>query len=52
MEKLEATIQDLKVLQESEQESQKHKDASDRKIQLLESELEKSENTIRETTKK
>lgn len=45
-------MQDMKELQEKEAEFQKDKLASDRKISLLEDELEKSEQTIRETTKK
>lgn len=45
-------IEQLKVLEESEEERKKENESSQRKISLLEQELEASEKTVRETTKK
>lgn len=45
-------IKQLKALEEDEDGLKKENDAAQRKISLLEAELETSEKTIRETTKK
>lgn len=42
----------LKALEEGEDNRKKENDAAQRKITLLEQELENSEKTVRETTKK
>lgn len=45
-------IKQLKALEEDEDGLKKENDAAQRKITLLEQELESSEKTVRETTKK
>lgn len=45
-------IKQLKALEEDEDGLKKENDAAQRKISLLEQELESSEKTVRETTKK
>lgn len=52
LEKAHEKIQQLKSLEQDEDDLKKEKDAAQRKITLLEEELEKSEKSLREATKK
>lgn len=52
LETAEQRIEELKAIEQNEDDWHKDKEASQRKITLLEQELEKSELTVRETTKK
>ncbi|CAO3626005.1 unnamed protein product [Mucor hiemalis] len=51
LETAEQRIEELKAIEQNEDNWHKDKEASQRKITLLEQELEKSELTVRETTK-
>lgn len=52
LERAEEKIKDLKALEDDEDDWRKDQDAAQRKIILLEQELEKSELAVRDTTKK
>jgi tropomyosin len=52
LEQAQEKIKQLKAIEEDEDDLKKENDAAQRKITLLEQELENSEKIIRETTKK
>lgn len=52
LERAEEKIKELKALEDDEDDWRKDQDAAQRKIILLEQELEKSELAVRDTTKK
>jgi tropomyosin len=52
LEDAQTKIQQLKSLEQDEDDLKKEKDAAQRKITVLEQELEKSEKSLRDATKK